>query len=71
MRLLRLGVYLTFGLWPVGIEAQLLQGTLDGNVADSTQAGVARASVTATDAATGFSGTTTTGVLGAALGGGA
>jgi len=55
VRLLRLGVYLTFGLWPVGIEAQLLQGTLDGNVADSTQAGVAGASVTATDAATGFS----------------
>ena len=55
MRLLRLGVYLTFGFLPVGIEAQLLQGTLDGNVADSTQAGIAGAGVTATDAATGFS----------------
>src|SRR6185437_10979281 len=60
MRLLRVCVYLMFGLWPVGIEAQLLQGTLDGNVADSTQAEIAGATVTATDAATGFSRATKT-----------
>ena len=60
MRLLRCGVYLAFALGaPFGIEAQLLQGTLDGNIADSTQAAIAGASITATDAATGFSRGTT------------
>ena len=49
-------------LWllvPAGLEAQLLQGTLNGNIADSSQAAVAGATVTATDQATSFSRSTT------------
>src|SRR5882757_4176162 len=46
--------------FPLGLDAQLLQGTLNGNVADSTQAAMANATVVATDQATGFSRRTTT-----------
>ena len=40
--------------------AQLLQGTIDGNVTDPSQASIAGATVTATDEATGFSRNATT-----------
>jgi carboxypeptidase family protein/TonB-dependent receptor-like protein len=47
-------------LVPAGLEGQLLQGTLNGNIADSSQAAVAGATVMATDQATSFSRSTTT-----------
>src|SRR5689334_5478181 len=40
--------------------AQLLQGTIDGNVTDPSQASIAGATITATDQATGFSRSATT-----------
>jgi hypothetical protein len=50
-------------LWllvPAALEGQLLQGTLNGNIADLSQAAVAGATVMATDQATSFSRSTTT-----------
>jgi Carboxypeptidase regulatory-like domain/TonB dependent receptor len=47
-------------LFSVGLQAQLLQGTLNGNVADSSEAAMAGATVVATDQATGFSRRTAT-----------
>jgi len=40
---------------PGGARAQLLQGTIDGNVTDSSQAAIAGAIVTARDQQTNFS----------------
>jgi hypothetical protein len=52
--------FLLLGLLvPAGLEGQLLQGTLNGNIADSSQAAVVGATVTATDQATSFSRSTT------------
>jgi outer membrane receptor protein involved in Fe transport len=45
---------------PLALNAQLLQGTLNGNITDSSQAPMSGATVTATDQATSFSRSTTT-----------
>ena len=45
---------------PMRLDGQLLQGTLNGNVADVSQAALVGATVVATDQATGFSRTATT-----------
>jgi len=45
---------------PLALNAQLLQGTLNGNISDSSQAPMSGATVTATDQATSFSRSTTT-----------
>ena len=59
-RSFRSACFLLLGLLvPAGLEGQLLQGTLNGNIADSSQAAVVGATVTATDQATGFSRSTT------------
>jgi hypothetical protein len=47
-------------LFSVELHAQLLQGTLNGNVGDSSEAAMAGATVVATDQATGFSRRTST-----------
>src|SRR6267143_5785002 len=47
-----------------GAEAQLLQGTIDGNVMDSSQAAIADATVTARDQQTNFSRETKTNSVG-------
>src|SRR6266403_387037 len=47
-----------------GAEAQLLQGTIDGNVMDSSQAAIADATVTARDRQTNFSRETKTNSVG-------
>jgi hypothetical protein len=49
-----------FGLLVVTAQAQLLQGTLDGNVTDSSQAAIAGASVTAQNQGTNFTRDTVT-----------
>ncbi|HYR88185.1 MAG TPA: TonB-dependent receptor [Terriglobia bacterium] len=49
---------------PGGVRAQLLQGTIDGNVADSTQAAIAEAIVTAKDQQTNFTRETKTSSVG-------
>src|SRR5262245_12492229 len=49
---------------PDGARAQLLQGTIDGNVTDSTQAAIAGANVTAKDQQTNFTRETSTSSLG-------
>ncbi len=51
-------------LAPNGARAQLLQGTIDGNVTDSSQAAIPGASVTAKDQQTNFTRETTTNSLG-------
>src|SRR5437588_4153268 len=55
----RVSLFLTASLLTIAVlapaaRAQLLQGTIDGNVTDPTQAAVAGASVTVTDDQTGF-----------------
>lgn len=55
--------WLSFLLLIAGLRvapAQLLQGTIDGNVTDPSQASIVGAAVTATDQATGFSRSATT-----------